>query len=94
LVRDAQVKLVVKSAATAVAGHTGTGWHFCRAGRFVGAGCGENGELLLQLGRTTVQTIGFAFPVGGANENFGVLVAVGAGELVDRHGCIGVLPIV
>ena len=82
--------LVVQSAATAVAGHAGTGWHFCRAGRFVGAGCGENGELLLQFGRTTVRAMGLAFPVGGANENFGVLVADRAGELVNRHRCIGV----
>jgi len=90
VVRDAQVKSVVQSATPAVAGHAGTGWHFCRAGRFVGAGCGENGELLLQFGRTTVRAMGLAFPVGGANENFGVLVADRAGELVNRHRCIGV----
>ena len=78
--------LIVHRATTAVAGHAGTGWHFCWTGRFVGAGCGENGELLLQFGRTTVRAMGLAFPVGGANENFGVLVAVVAGELVDGHG--------
>ena len=89
-VRDAQVKSVVQSATPAVAGHAGTGWHFCRAGRFVGAGCGENGELLLQFGRTTVGAMGLAFPVGRANENFRVLVAVRASKLVDRHSRIGV----
>ena len=34
--------------------------------------------------------MGLALPVGGADEKFRVLVAVVAGELVDRHGCIGV----
>ena len=29
--------------------------------------------------------MGLAFPVGGANENFGVLVAVRASKLVDGH---------
>jgi len=37
-----------------------------------------------------VGAMDLAFPVGRANENFGVLVAVRAGELVDRHGCTGV----
>jgi len=77
--------LIVHRATTAVAGHAGTGWHFCWTGRFVGAGCGENGELLLQFGRTTVRAMGLAFPVGRANENFRVLVAVRASKLVDRH---------
>ena len=82
--------LVVQSAATAVAGHAGTGWHFCGAAIFVGASRGEDRKFLLKLGRTTVRAMGFALPVGGANEKFGVLVASGTGELVDRHGCLGV----
>ena len=31
-----------------------------------------------------------ALPLGGADQKLGVLVAVGTGELVDRHGCTGV----
>ena len=85
-----QKELVVQSATPAIAGHAGTGWHFCRTGRFVRAGRGENGELLLQFGRTTVRAMGLAFPVGRANENFRVLVAVRASKLVDRHSRIGV----
>ena len=34
--------------------------------------------------------MGLALPVGGSDEKLGVLVAVGTGELVDRHGCTGV----
>ena len=34
--------------------------------------------------------MGLALPVGGADEKFRVLVAVVAGELVDRHEYIGV----
>ena len=59
--------LVVQGAATAIAGHAGTGWHFCRTGRFVGTGCGEDRKFLLQFGRTAVRAMGLAHPVGGAD---------------------------
>ena len=56
------------------------------AGRaFSGAGRGEGGKFLVQLGGAAVRAFRPA-PVGGAHEDFAVALALPAVKFVDRHG--------
>jgi len=66
---------------------------FLRAGRFfTRTGGGESGKLLGHLRGTAVRTFR-ALPVGGAHEDFGILLTFPTMKFVDRHAAKVIGPV-
>jgi hypothetical protein len=71
----------VTAAATAMAATRST---FFAGRRFARAGCGERGKFLRDFGRAAVRTFR-SLPIRRADEDFGIVFALGAMEFVNRH---------
>jgi len=81
---SASVTAVAVSAATAATAATTAGF-FARVGVIAGAGGREGGKFLVEPRGAAVRAFGAA-PLGGADENLGIVFALGAMKFVDWHG--------
>jgi len=79
------VSAVAMPAATAATAPTGAGIATAAGGAVTGAGRGEHGEFLGELGRTAMRAAG-TFPIGRTDEDLAVAFAFGTMKFVDRHG--------
>ena len=87
---SASMAAVAMAATTTATAAAATGF-FARVSIVAGAGGGEGGKFLVELGGAAMRTFGAA-PFGGADEDLGIAFALGAMKFVDRHGSKIVFP--